>query len=102
MAQRNAVPFLLRKFMSKVNRVERYNAKKESIRFETDLEKKFHKIISGMRYGERIDVEVDISSPEKKKEVVKAIEKSISYNCAEISHRVSTDKKTITLSAEVL
>lgn len=84
------------------NQVGHYNAKKENIRFETDVEKRFHKIVSGMRYGEKLEIPVDASTPEKKKEIVNAIQKSALYNCVEIKYRVSNDKTFVVLAVEAM
>lgn len=74
------------------NSVGHYNARKEAIRFETDIEKQYHKQISGLRYGQLIKIEMINVEEQKQKEIMKAIEKSGFYNCMELVVRWSKDK----------
>lgn len=83
--------------IDKVNRVELYVHKKVGLKFETDLEKMFHKIISGMRIGKKVTVEIDGSKEEDRKLIIKAINKSCLYNNVEIRKEWSKKKDKITL-----
>lgn len=55
---------------------------KTDIEFVTELEKKVHKMLSGMRYGEKLEINLDIA--ESKEQLSKAIKKSARYNCMDI------------------
>lgn len=50
--------------------------------FNTDLQKQVHKIISGMRYGEKVTIPLSIA--ETKEEMSLAIKKSVRYNCMDV------------------
>ena len=52
----------------------------EKIRFETDVEKKYHKLISSMHSGETLEIKVGKTTPESRKEIKTAIKKSAVYN----------------------
>lgn len=80
--------------------VGHYSQKKELLRFETDLEKEFHKLISKIRYGEEIVVQTDVTNNDQKRAVIKAINKSALYNNIEITKRWSRDKSSITIKVE--
>lgn len=86
--------------MRKVIPIGHFSEKKEKIRFVTDLEKKFHKIISGMRYGQSIDIETDVKTDEEQLEVFKAVKKSAFYNNIDIKHRWAADRTYITLTVD--
>ena len=86
--------------MKILNRIGHYSFQKENIKFETDLDKIFHKVISNMRYGEKIEVRVSVKNNEEKKEVIKSINKSALYNNIDVSKRWSKDKTKITLTVE--
>jgi phosphoribosylformylglycinamidine (FGAM) synthase PurS component len=88
------------KVIEKVNKVEAYNHKKVGLKFVTELEKMFHKKISTMRVGEKIDIEIDGTKEEDRKLILKAVKKSCLYNNIEVHHRWSKDKKKITLIIE--
>ena len=55
---------------------------KDDIYFTTEVEKTVHKILSGMRYGQK--VQIDLSIAETKEQIAKAIKKSSRYNCMDI------------------
>jgi phosphoribosylformylglycinamidine (FGAM) synthase PurS component len=86
--------------MKVLNQIGHYSFQKESIRFETDLDKMFHKIISSIRYGEKIEVPVAVKNNQEKKDVIKSINKSALYNNIDVSKRWSKDKTKITLTVE--
>lgn len=77
-----------------------YSFKKEQIKFETDLQKMFHKIISGMRFGDEITVPIVVTSNKEMKEVINAINQSATYNNMELHKRWAKDKKSITIRVE--
>jgi hypothetical protein len=60
----------------------------------------FHKIISSIRYGEKIEVPVAVKNNQEKKDVIKSINKSALYNNIDVSKRWSKDKTKITLTVE--
>ena len=86
--------------MKVLNQIGHYSFQKEKIRFETDLDKMFHKIISNIRYGEKIEVPVAVKNNQEKKDVIKSINKSALYNNIDVSKRWSKDKTKITLTVE--
>jgi phosphoribosylformylglycinamidine (FGAM) synthase PurS component len=86
--------------MKVLNQIGHYSFQKENIRFETDLDKMFHKIISSIRYGEKIEVPVAVKNNQEKKDVIKSINKSALYNNIDVSKRWSKDKTKITLTVE--
>lgn len=86
--------------MKVLNQIGHYSFQKENIKFETDLDKMFHKIISNIRYGEEIEVPVVVKNNQEKKAIIKSINKSALYNNIDISKRWSKDKTAITISVE--
>jgi phosphoribosylformylglycinamidine (FGAM) synthase PurS component len=86
--------------MKVLNQIGHYSFQKENIKFETDLDKMFHKIISSIRYGEKIEVPVAVKNNQEKKDVIKSINKSALYNNIDVSKRWSKDKTKITLTVE--
>lgn len=86
--------------MKVLNQIGHYSFQKESLKFETELDKMFHKIISNIRYGEEVKVPVVVKDNQEKKLVIKAINKSALYNNIDISKRWSKDKTSITISVE--
>lgn len=66
------------------------NSKKANLRFNTELEKKIHRIISTIKYGEEIIIDVDTDI----KEILKAIKKSLFYNCINDAKVTKLDDKT--------
>jgi hypothetical protein len=92
--------FLLGGKMRTRDVIGHYSYQKEQIKFETDIEKKFHKIISGMRFGDQIKVEIVVTSNAEKKEVIRAINQSALYNNIDLHKRWSKDKTYITLIVE--
>lgn len=72
---------------------------KTDINFTTETEKIVHKIISGMRYGEK--VQIDLSVAENKEVLAVAIKKSVRYNCMDV--RITWPKDNngkVTISVE--
>jgi len=61
---------------------------KNDLSFKTEVEKHVHKVISGMRYGDKVCIPLSIAS--SKEEMAVAIKKSARYNCMDI--RVSWPK----------
>lgn len=74
---------------------------REKLRFETDLEKEFHKIISSLGFGDSISVDTKIESKEDEHEVIKAIKKSEMYNLMDISYRFDKNKTSVTITVEL-
>lgn len=77
------------------------SSNREKLRFETDLEKKFHKIVSAMNYGDAIRVETEVSSKEDEEAIIKAIKKSEMYNCMNLSYRFDKEKASILITVEL-
>lgn len=50
------------------------------VEFNTDIERYVHRKMSAIRFGECIQIEVEVSSKEEKEDVNKAIRKSAHYN----------------------
>lgn len=78
--------------------VSRKKWNRETIKFETDLEKAAHKVISSIRFGEKIQIE---NNDYNWKEFENAYRKSAFYNCIDIHCRWSNDKKILTISCEM-
>lgn len=71
---------------------------KEKLRFDSELEIYLHKVISSMRYGEEIDLEIE-DNPSL---YVYAAKKSAYYNCiTDLKIVISKDKKKIKLYIEI-
>lgn len=71
---------------------------KEKLRFETELEIYLHKVISSMRYGEEIDLEIE----DEPSLYVYAAKKSAYYNCiSDLKAVVSKDKTKIKIYIEI-
>lgn len=71
---------------------------KEKLRFETDLEIYLHKLISSLRYGEEIVVDVT-DNPSL---FIYAAKKSAYYNCMEdVKILLTKDKKKLTIKMEI-
>lgn len=50
------------------------------VEFNTELEKAIHRKLSGIRFGESLTIEIEVSSKDQKDEVNKAIRKTSEYN----------------------
>lgn len=71
---------------------------REKIRFETELEITVHKIVSSLRYGEEIVIDVT-DNPAL---FVYAAKKSAYYNCMDDAKILLTkDKKKLTIKMEI-
>jgi uncharacterized protein YktA (UPF0223 family) len=69
-------------------------------RIETEIEKKFHKIVSSIRYGEKIIIPTIVKTKEEEKAIWKALEKTARYNCIELHMRWDKNKENIKISVE--
>jgi hypothetical protein len=67
-------------------------------KFTTDIEKKMHKIVSGLRYGEAIRIPTEKMSADEVKETVKALRKSGKWNCIELKVQTGKVKNCILVS----
>lgn len=74
---------------------------KTDVLFETDLEKKVHRLVSKMTFFETIQIPFDIVDGIKREDLMKAVNKSARYNCMEISKKWTKDKKFLNVTAEV-
>ena len=71
---------------------------KEKLRFENELEVYLHKIISSLRYGDEIDLEVK-DNPAL---YIYAAKKSAYYNCiSDLKIVLSKDKKSLKIYVEI-
>jgi phosphoribosylformylglycinamidine (FGAM) synthase PurS component len=86
--------------MYQLNKIGHFSQKKVNLRFETEMEKMFHKVISAMRFGEKVEIDVDGTNENVKKDALSAIKKSCLYNNVEVYYRWSKDKTKIILIIE--
>ena len=71
---------------------------KALISFTTDVEIRMHKIVSALRYGEKITIEVNGDY----REYVYAVKKSAYYNCMDdLSVSRTKDKKSIIVKVDI-
>jgi hypothetical protein len=86
--------------MQVVNKIGHFSEKKEKIRFETSLEKEIHKMVSNIRYGEKIEIPVLSATMDGVKEVIKIIENSAFYNNINLHKKMAKDMSFITIKVD--
>ena len=74
---------------------------RENLRFETALEKHYHKVISSLTFGEAVRIETKISSKEDEEFVIKAIKKSAKYNHMDVSYKFDKEKTSVLIIVEM-
>jgi hypothetical protein len=67
-------------------------------RFETEIEKKMHKVVSSLKYGEKITISTNSMTEDEEKAVTKALSKSAKFNCIELKIQKARDKQAINIS----
>jgi hypothetical protein len=67
-------------------------------RFETEIEKRMHKVVSSMRYGEKITISTHSMTEDEEKAVTKALNKSAKFNCIELKIQKAREKEAINIS----
>lgn len=73
----------------------------EKMRFSSEIERRIHKKLSSIRYGECITIETVVKTDEDKKAIKKAIDKSASYNNLEIRTKWSKDFSYIEVTSDL-
>ena len=71
-------------------------------RFETDIEKAMHKIVSSLRYSEEIKLSTESLNVDEEKAMVKALKKSAKFNCISLRILKQRDQPAIKISANVI
>ena len=66
-------------------------------RFETEIEKKMHKVVSSLRYGEKITISTNSMSQEEEKALTKALTKSAKFNCIELKIQKTRQENSINI-----
>ena len=66
--------------------------------FSTDIEKKMHKVVSGIRYGQNIELTTEFMSVDEEKTMVKALKKSAKWNCIELKTQKVREKNSIRIN----
>ena len=75
----------------------------ESIpRFETDIEKAMHKVVSSLRYWEEVKLSTESLNADEEKEMVKALRKSAKFNCIDLKILKQRDQSAIKICANVI
>jgi hypothetical protein len=67
-------------------------------RFETEIEKKMHKVVSSLRYGEKITISTSSMSQDEEKALTKALSKSAKYNCIQLKIQKTRQENSINIS----
>lgn len=67
-------------------------------RFETEIEKKMHKVVSSLRYGEKITISTNSMSQDEEKALTKALTKSAKFNCIELKIQKARQERSINIS----
>jgi hypothetical protein len=67
-------------------------------RFETEIEKKMHKVVSSLRYGEKITISTNSMSQDEEKALTKALSKSAKYNCIQLKIQKTRQENSINIS----
>ena len=67
-------------------------------RFETEIEKKMHKVVSSLRYGEKITISTNSMTEDEEKAVTKALSKSAKYNCIQLKIQKTRQERSINIS----
>lgn len=71
-------------------------------RFETDIEKAMHKIVSSLRYSEEVKLSTESLNEDEEKAMVKALRKSAKFNCISLRILKQRDQPAIKISANVV
>lgn len=66
-------------------------------RFETEIEKKMHKVVSSLRYGEKITISTNSMSQDEEKALTKALSKSAKYNCIQLKIQKTRQENSINI-----
>jgi|LakMenE18May11ns_1017448.scaffolds.fasta_scaffold8619175_1 hypothetical protein len=67
-------------------------------RFETEIEKRMHKVVSSLKYGEKITISTNSMSQDEEKALTKALNKSAKFNCIELKIQKAREKDSINIS----
>lgn len=73
----------------------------EKLRFSSEIEKRIHKIVSVIKYGETIRIDIEGNLVSDKDTIVKAIKKSAQYNCLTVKTKWSKDKDHVLVTHEL-
>lgn len=87
--------------MTVSKRMGRYSFNKETMKFENQFETHIHKIISGITFGESIEIPTDIENAADKEKYKKAIYKSLFYNNIEATLTWDKSKKFVIVHCEL-
>ena len=71
-------------------------------KFETDVEKAMHKIVSSMRYWEIVQLSTESLTVDEEKEMVKALKKSAKFNCIDLKIQKAREQQILRVSANVI
>jgi hypothetical protein len=69
--------------------------------FNTDIEKKMHKIVSSLCYGQEIKLSTDSITEEEEKQMVKALRKSAKFNCIDLKIIKQRNQALIKIQANI-
>ena len=70
--------------------------------FDTDIEKAMHKIVSTIRYNEKIELSTEILTVLEEKAMIKALQKSAKWNCIELKIQKVREKSLIRINVNGL
>lgn len=70
--------------------------------FDTDIEKTMHKIVSTIRYNEKIELSTEILTVLEEKAMIKALQKSAKWNCIELKIQKVREKSLIRINVNGL
>jgi hypothetical protein len=71
-------------------------------KFETDVEKAMHKIVSSLHYWETVKLSTESLTVDEEKAMVKALKKSAKFNCIDLKVQKMRDQQSIKISANVI
>lgn len=71
-------------------------------KFETDVEKAMHKIVSSMRYWEIVQLSTESLNDNQEKEMIKALRKSAKFNCIDLKIQKMRSQELLKVSANVI
>jgi uncharacterized protein with PIN domain len=71
-------------------------------KFETDIEKAMHKIVSSLHYWETVKLSTESLTTDEEKEMVKALRKSAKFNCIDLKIQKAREQQLIRVSANVI
>lgn len=87
--------------MTVSKRIGKHSFNKETMRFENDFEKYVHKMISGMGFGDSIEIPTNIENAADREIYKKAIYKSLYYNNMEATLTWDKNKKFVIVHCEL-